>query len=212
MWLWPWRINKLEEKHRGYDLPYAADPSYQIAFMGIGLVALAASLWFYWSEGAPVILTLTVLFSGVLLTYAAQLLARLHIVPEGIAITLFGITLRRVPAEQIRTIVALRKYENKANPQDVMAICSNTVEELTVLGNRNMPKLLQREADRWYGQTAASYLYRRANTFRGEMNLYKHILWLDWSVECLGILREMYPNALWLDGTEKKIYDAQLKQ
>lgn len=212
MWLWLWRINKVEEKPRGYDLPFSADPGTQIGFVVIGLAALAGSLWFARSEGQPFLLVITVLFLVIILYYVGQLLARLHIVPEGIAVTFFGLTLRRFPAENIRVIVALRKYETKANPHDVMAVCANTVEELTQLGNRHTPKLLQNEVDRWYGQTASNYLYRRAVSIKGELNLHKHILWLDWSPERLKLLTQMYPNALWLDATEKKRFDAQLEQ
>ena len=202
----------MEETPRGYHLPYAADPSYQIAFLGIGVAALAGSLWFARSEGQAVLLLITALFLAVILTQAVQLLARVHIVPEGISITLFGWTLRRWPAERIRVIGALRKYEGKANAHDVMAVCANTVEELTELGKRNMPRLLQNEADRWYGEAAAKYLYRRAVSFRGELNLHNHIFWMDWSAERLDMLMELYPQAQWLDCTQNKIFDAQRKQ
>ena len=202
----------MEEKRRGYDLPFSADPGTQIAFILIGLIGMAGVVWFAKSEGVSFLLVFTVLFLAIILNYAVQLLARLHIIPEGIAITLFGLTLRCVPAENIRVIVALRKHETKANPHDVMAVCANTVEELTELGNRHMPKLLQNEADRWYGQTASHYLYCRAVSVKGDLNLHKHILWLDWSPERLRLLREMYPEVQWLDGTEKKLFDTRLKQ
>lgn len=201
----------MEEKRRGYDLPFSADPGVQIAFIGIGLIGIGATVWFAKSEGEPLLLMATALFLGIVLSYAAQLMARLHIVPEGVAVTLFGMTLRRLPAEEIRLIAAVRKYNNKANPHDVMALCVNTVEELTELGSKHTPKLLQNSADRWHGETAAKYLWRRAESLKGELNLHRHVLWLDWSPERLKLLREMYPDAAWLDGTQKKLFDAQLE-
>ena len=201
----------MKETPQGYHLPYAAEPGYQIVFLGIGVVAVAASLWFARSEGQALLLLITALFLAVILTQAAQLLARVHIVPEGISITLFDWTLRQWPAERIRVIGALRKYEGKANPHDVMAVCANTVEELTELGKRNMPGLLKNETDRWYGEAAAKYLYRRAVSFRGELNLHNHIFWLDWSPERLNMLLEMYPQAQWLDCTQKELFGEQLK-
>ena len=201
----------MQENQQGYDLPYSADPSVQIAWICIGLLALAGSFWLYREEAPMVLVIIAVIFLAIILCYTGQLLARLHIAPEGISITLFGRSLRRWPAETIQTIVALRKYEGKANPHDVMAVCNNTVEELTELGNRRMPKLLKQEADRWCGEAAAKYLYRRAMSFQGELNLHKHILWMDWSPERLAMLREMYPRARWLDCTQKKLFEAQLK-
>lgn len=200
------------EKKRGYDLPYAADPGVQIAFMVIGLIGIGATVWFAKSEGEPLLLVLVALFLTIILYYAGQLAARLHIVPEGIAVTLFGMTLRRLPAEEIRLIAAVGKYNTKANPHDVMAVCVNTVEELAELGNKHTPKLLKNTADRWYGESAAKYLWRRAESIRGELNLHRHILWLDWSPERLKLLLEMYPDAAWLDGTQKKLFDAQLRE
>lgn len=202
----------MEGKRRGYDLPFAADPSVQIVFMVIGLIGVGATVWFAKSEGVPFLLVFVALFLAITLYYAGQLVTRLHIVPEGIAVTLFGVPLRRFPAEEIQVIAALRKYNNKANPHDVMAVCVNTMEELTGLGTKHTPKLLQNGADRWYGETVAKYLWRRAESMKGELNLHRHILWLDWSPERLKLLLEMYPEAQWLDCTQKKLFDAQLKQ
>ena len=200
----------MEETPRGYDLPYSANPGVQIAWISIGLLALAGSFWLYREEDPIILVIIAVIFLPIILCYAGQLLVRLQIFPEGVAVTFFGVTLWRWSAEKIRVIAALRKYENKANPHDVMAVCANTVEELTQLGNRHMPKLLKMEADRWYGEAAAKYLYRRAMSFRGELNLHKHIFWMDWSPERLHMLREMYPHAQWLDCTQKKLFEEQL--
>ncbi len=201
----------MEEPTRGCYLPYAEDRSRPAAWIGISVLAMAGILWLYREETL-----LLVIFGGIFLTTGLtsvmQLLAWVHIFPEGIAITLFGQTLRSWSAERIRTIGALRKYEGKADPHDVLAVCTNTVEELTFLGKKHMPKLLQNGKDLWEGESAAKYLYRRAVSFRGEGNLHKHILWLDWSPERLDILRQMYPEAQWLDCTQKKVFDAQLKQ
>ena len=201
----------MEEK-RGYDLPYAADPSVQIVSMVIGLICIGATVWFAQSEGVQLLLVFVVLFLAIILYYAGQLAARLHIVPEGIAVTLFGMTLRRLPAEEIRLIAAVRKYNTKANPHDVMAVCINTLEELTEFGKKHTPKLLQNGADLWLGETAAKYLWRRAESMKGDLNLHRHILWLDWSPERLKLLLEMYPQAQWLDCTQKKLFDAQLRE
>lgn len=202
----------MKENRLSCDLPLVVDPSVQITFIAIGLLGSVGVMWFARSEGVPFLLVFGLLFLAIALYYAGQLAARLHIALEGITVTLFGMTLRRVPAGAIRNIVAVRKYNNKGNHHDVMALCANSLEELAELGNRHTPKLLKSSMDRWYGETAAKYLWRRAESFRGEFNLHSNIFWLDWSPERLKLLLEMYPHAQWLDGTEKKLFDAQLTQ
>lgn len=202
----------MEDNRRGYDLPFSAEPGVQITFIAIGLLGIGGTVWFAKSEGVPFLLAFAVLFLAIVLYYAGQLASRLHIVPEGVAITLFGRTLRRFPAEKVRVIAAVRKYNNKGTHHDVIALCAYTLEELTELGKKHTPKLLQNGADLWHGETAAKYLWRRAESMKGELNLHKHILWLDWSPERLRLLREMYPQAQWLDCTQKKLFDAQLRE
>ena len=72
--------------------------------------------------------------------------------------------------------------------------------------------LCRKGADLWLGETAAKYLWRRAESMKGDLNLHRHILWLDWSPERLKLLLEMYPQAQWLDCTQKKLFDAQLRE
>ena len=114
--------------------------------------------------------------------------------------------------EQIHLLAGVRGCYNKADHQDVIAVCTDSLEELTALGRQHTPKLLQNGEDRWHGETAAKYLYRRATSLRGNLNLHKRILWLDWSSERLNLLREMYPQAQWLDCTEKKLFETQLRE
>lgn len=210
MWRLLWKTSNMGDK-RHYDLPFAENPGEWIAFILIGLLGLTGTVWFAWREGVPFLSVFAILFLAIILDCIGQLLARLHIGPEGIVITLFGKPLRRCPADEIRAIAAVRKYNSKANPHDVIAVCTNTVEELTELGKKHMPKLLQNEKEHWDGESAAKYLYRRAVSVGGELNLHKQILWMDWSSERLEILRKMYPNTQWLDGTQKKLFDAQLQ-
>ena len=197
------------------DMPLAAEKGKRIGYLLLSIVGTAATAWYAVSEMGRssygwVLLVMPMVMLALTVFYLGGLLARLHIAPEGIAITLFGLTLRRLPAERIHLLAGVRGYHNKADHQDVIAVCADSLEELTVLERQHTPKLLQNGVDRWYGETAAKYLYRRATAVRGSLNLNKRILWLDWSAERLNLLREMYPQAQWLDGTEKKLFDAQL--
>ena len=146
-----------------------------------------------------------VLFSSNVL----ELFGVLHIVPEGIAITLFGKTVRCVPAEEIRFLTAIPG--NAANDRvNRIAVCDKTLEELTELGYKTTPRSMRIKNPRWAGEFAESYLYHRSMTVPGEMNFMRSILWLDWDPERLMLLRQMYPDAQWLDCTRDKRFEKQL--
>ena len=208
----------MTKKARGYDLPYAVDTGVRIGtivVMTICTVSCAAMfVWMIWPGTlldwavalSPIFLMLVLFASNVL-----ELFAVLHIVPEGIAITLFGKTVRRVPAEQIRflTVIPGNAASDRVNR---IAVCDKTLEELTELGYKTTPRSMRISKPRWPGEFAESYLYHRSMTVPGEMNFMKRILWLDWDPERLHILRQMYPNARWLDCTRDQRFEKQLLQ
>lgn len=130
--------------------------------------------------------------------------SKLRIVPEGIAITLFGKEIRRVPAEQIRLLAGFRENTRKAAPM-YLAVCSKTLEEFQEWG-----QCCQYD-EPWEGERVIKYISRIPSVLL-TFHLHKEILLLDWSPERLSILRQMYPEAQWLDCTQKKVFDAQLKQ
>ena len=207
----------MSEVGQGYSLPYAVDRGVRIGtiiVMSICVVSCAAMfiwmirpvIWYDWLICFLPVLLMLVLFSSNVL----ELFAVLHIVPEGIAVTLFGKTMRQFPAEEIRFLTAIPG--NAASDRiNRIAVCSQTLEELTELGYKTTPKAMRIAKPRWPGEFAESYLYHRSMTVPGEMNFMRSILWLDWDPERLQILRQMYPEAQWLDCTQKKIFDVQLK-
>ena len=202
---------------RGYSLPYAVDRGVRIGTIIVMSICTVASgllfvwmirpqIWYDWLICFLPVLLMLVLFSSNVL----ELFAVLHIVPEGIAITLFGKTLRRFPAEQIRFLTAIPG--NAANDRvNRIAVCDKTLEELTQLGYKTTPRFMRIAKPRWPGEFAESYLYHRSMTVPGEMNFMRKILWLDWTPERLQLLRQMYPDAQWLDCTQKQIFETQLR-
>lgn len=206
----------MSDMGRGYSLPYAVDRGVRtgtILVMSVCTVAcgllfvwmIRPRIWYDWLICFLPVLLMLVLFSSNVL----ELFAVLHIVPEGIVITLFGKTLRRVPAGEIRFLTAIPG--NAANDRvNRIAVCDKTLEELTELGYKTTPRSMRIKNPRWPGEFAESYLYHRSMTVPGEMNFMRSILWLDWDLERLKILRQMYPNAQWLDCTQKQIFEAQL--
>ncbi|MBR5125514.1 MAG: hypothetical protein IKU68_02140 [Oscillospiraceae bacterium] len=204
------------EQGRGYSLSYAVDKGVRIGTVIVtAICAVLSSVlfagmllpgsWIDWAVALlPILMMLTVLFANLL-----ELFAVLHIVPEGIAITVFGRTLRKFPAEKIRFLTAVPG--NAASDRiNRIAVCDKTLEELTELGHQSTPKIMRIKNPRWPGEFAGSYLYHRSMTVPGEMNFMRPILWLDWDPERLRILRRMYPNARWLDCTRDQRFEKQL--
>ena len=206
----------MSETGRGYSLPYAVDRGVRIGTILVMSVCTVAcgllfvwmirpGIWYDWLICFLPVLLMLVLFSSNVL----ELFAVLHIVPEGIAITLFGKTVRQLPAEQIRFLTAVPG--NAASDRvNRIAVCDKTLEELTCLGYKATPRSMRIAKPRWPGEFAESYLYHRSMTVPGEMNFMRSILWLDWDPERLMLLRQMYPDAMWLDCTRDKIFEKQL--
>jgi hypothetical protein len=206
----------MSETGRGYSLPYAVDKGVRIGtilVMSVCTIAAGAlfawmiwpKIWYDWLICFLPVLLMLILFSSNVL----ELFAVLHIVPEGIAITLFGKTVRQFPAEEIRFLTAVPG--NAASDRvNRIAVCDKTLEELTELGYKTTPKSMRIKNPRWPGEFAESYLYHRSMTVPGEMNFMRSILWLDWDPERLMLLRQMYPDAMWLDCTRDRIFEKQL--
>lgn len=207
----------MEKSGRGYSLRYAVDVRNRIAQIAVAAACFAGltvmeviessqgnfSIWKFMS------LPLAMLIVWILYT-VMELLAQLHIVPEGITVTLFGKTLRRFPADQIRFISGVRLCY-RAYHKDLIAVCMYLPDELSELWKKRTPKMFQNSRELYPGENAGKYLYRKGYSLSGEMNCQKRILWLDWSPERLEILRQMYPDAQWMDTTQKKIFEQQLK-
>lgn len=135
----------------------------------------------------------TVLMSPLSLADLAIGFMKLHLVPQGIALTLFGITVRRVPVEKIRIISAV-KYSEKLGAVEQIAVCMMTLEEINCATAEDL----------------YNYLRISAGSLRVSLNLNRYILWLEWSPERLKLLRKMYPHVPWIDGSPDRRFDNQL--
>jgi hypothetical protein len=139
----------MSETGRGYSLPYAVDKGVRIGtilVMSVCTIAAGAlfawmiwpKIWYDWLICFLPVLLMLILFSSNVL----ELFAVLHIVPEGIAITLFGKTVRQFPAEEIRFLTAVPG--NAASDRvNRIAVCDKTLEELTELGYKTTPKSMR---------------------------------------------------------------------
>ena len=138
-----------------------------------------------------------------------QYFAMLHFVPEGIAITLGKRTVRQTAANRIVLLAGVR-YRHKSQTIDYIAVCGMTAGEMAELQALKTPKMLQnsRTKANWLEEMAGKYLLRESGKLFGRSA--GSILWIEWTVERYRMLRELYPEAQWLDTTEKKLFDSQL--
>ena len=136
---------------------------------------------------------------------------RLHLVSEGIAITLFGKTLRQFPRERIRFLGGVC-YRRKSREYKWICVCDRSMEELAEEQERKTAKLLQNSRTRpgWIEEMAGKYLYRYADSLRRQFGFPRRdILLIEWSPERLDKLMQMYPQAPWTDLTDQKTLDAE---
>lgn len=137
---------------------------------------------------------------------------RLHLVPEGAAVSLFGRTLARYPVEGLTVI---RWDVDWMNAPRLNKLCLSTlsVEELAVLRERKLRSsvfyrdgvdYMKRRSD-WQEAFAIEQLKKM--TWLGEFfPLRRSVLWLEDSPETAAILKLAYPGARWHDlrrGPEK---------
>lgn len=217
MWPWPWKGNNMEKSGRGYSLRYAVDVRKRIeqivlvvvSFLGLVVMGVVeyfkgeTTLWM-WMSPALIIMLIGILYM------VAELFTELHIIPEGIAITLFGKTLRRFSADRIRFIGAT-EGAYLARRIDSIDVCDYTLQELNEMGRRYFLKKYRQKED-WPGYFARHYLLMDHVQFLTELGMHRKIWRIDWSPERLEILRQMYPDAMWLDCTRDRIFEKQLNQ
>ena len=129
-----------------------------------------------------------VLMVPYVLTELGRSFAKLHIVPEGIAATLFGKTLRQIPRYEIRSFAGIR-HKRKSIVRQWIAVSDAPVAELS-----------QRRLNRWAGS-----LLREIGLSKSGMYL------IEWSPERLELLLDMYPGTPWTDLTENGELDAEHK-
>ena len=158
-----------------------------------------------------------VLFALPFLTMLCQYFTMLRFTPEGISLVLFGCAFRRFPAERIRLLAGIiytKGYRTAHHVYHRIAVCDCTLGELADIGEKKTPKMLRnlRTMKGWTEDMAGKYLRKRGRSDFRDLDRSCKILWLEWDKERLAMLQQMYPEAQWIDLTEKKIFEEQLKQ
>jgi len=150
-------------------------------------------------------LSIILIPGGFVVAYLCMLggwFVKLRFAPEGIAVTLFGITLKRHSAAQIRLITAVRYHD-----LDRIALCNYSLEELTTRAYYAKPALMRDSREYRTGEWAYEYLLHKHPGQRDRL-----IYWIWWDPERLQVLRSLYPKAQWIDMTRDKIFDKQLDE
>ena len=199
----------MERMQQSYILPFSVKKGRFLLYSTL-VTVLTAALWLqgnyetreipFHDTGISVILFAAWLLMMAVITFRCA--TKLHILPEGIAVTLFGRTLRRIPAEQINLLAGFRENTYKVSPMFI-AVCIDSLEEFQNWGT------CCSYAEPWEGERVQKYIGRISSIVRS-LNLHSKVLLLDWAPERLEILRQMYPDVMWLDCTEKKLFDTQL--
>lgn len=136
---------------------------------------------------------------------------RLHLVPEGAAVSLFGRTMARYPAESLNFI---RWYADQSNGlrQQLLCLSKLTVEELAELRERKLRSngyyasgVDHRKRHAGWQNTFALEQIRRMNRLGGLLPIRKQVLWLQDDPEVRELLKLAFPDAQWADFRRKDI-------
>lgn len=218
--MWPplWRTSKLpemeNETRRGYDLPLTTQWwQFWTVLIAVSLMVFNMERGFRGDDSEfPRIMRC---FYPLLLFMVGQefvgFFGKLHFVPEGIAITLFGRTLRQYPRERVLQLAGFASRKKRAVSKWI-AVSSLSLDELAELMHRRMPRLLRdsRTLPGWRENMARNYLCRYAESLVRQMGFpRKDLLLIEWSPERLELLLDMYPGTPWTDLTEGSVLDAQ---
>lgn len=204
------------EEREPMILPFAADradANMQCGvYAGVFGVITVFLLWLMNYKGysaermAPIIVFYSAVVLATWLPMVLRCVMKLHLEPEGVRITAFGLTLRRYPLGKIRFVTAMAcSGKNRTADRSQILLSAYTFEELAKKGgwkpgDRNPPEECARQ---WLNRYATAYYVR-------ELNLTARILWLDWSPDRLRLIRWMYPDAKWADFTQNHVFDKQM--
>lgn len=131
-----------------------------------------------------------------------QSFSRIHLVPEGIAVTLAGRTLRRLPVENIRYFFGVEWYYKERFRQ--LGVSTLSPEEITALREARLKKSVftrdevkfRRRRPDWQREFRQEYLLRLARrSWLPRRNA--NILWLGLEPDTVALLRDMYPQVPW---------------
>ena len=215
MWPWPWRISKnMNETRRGYDLPLVTHQGRFWIILVVMCLLVFNLEWGFRRGGSEAAWIMRLIYPLLALAVGLEFVSdfsKLHLVHEGIAVTLFGKTLRQIPRQDLRFFGGFIGTKHSRFSKN-LAVCTHSMEALAEEQQRKTPQMLRNARTRsdWAEDMAGKCLIRYSTSIRSQFGFpRKDILLVEWSPERLELLMEMYPGVPWCDLSDKKKLDAE---
>ena len=203
-----------EETRRGYDLSLVTHRGRFWVILVVICLLVFNLEWGFRRDGSEAAWIMRLMYPllavAVVLEFVSDF-SRLHLVPEGIAVTLFGKTLRQIPVQDLRFFGGFNGAKHSRFSKN-LAVCTRSMEELAEEQERKTPKMLRnaRTCPGWAKDQVGQLLLRYSTSIRSQFGFFrKDILLIEWSPERLELLLDMYPGVPWTDLTEDKQLDAE---
>ena len=202
------------EYRRGYDLPLVTHKGRFWVILVVMCLLVFNLEWGFRGDGSEAAWIMRLIYPLLALAVVLEFVSdfsKLHLVHEGIAVTLFGKTLRQYPRERIRFLGGI-SCAKKSRTNKWICVCSRSLEEMAAEQNRRTAKMF-RDAPTlpgWTENMARKFLWSYAESLNRALGFpRKDILLIEWSPERLELLLQMYPGVPWCDLSDKKKLDAE---
>ena len=205
-----------EETRRGYDLSLVTQKGRFWVILVVICLLVFNLEWGFRRDGFEAAWIMRLMYPLLALAVVLEFVSdfsRLHLVSEGIAVTLFGKTLRQIPVQAIRFFGGFIGTKHSRFSKN-LAVCTHSMEELAEEQERKTPQMLRNARTRpgWAEDLAGQLLLRYSTSIRSQFGFYRRdILLIEWSPERLRMIQDMYPGVPWTDLTDKKVLDAERK-
>ena len=202
------------EARRGYDLPLVAHKGRFWVKLVVMCLLVFNLEWGFRRNGSEAAWMMRLIYPLLALAVALEFVSdfsKLHLVHEGIAVTLFGKTLRQIPRQDLRFFGGFIGTKHSRFSKN-LAVCTHSMEELAEEQERKTPQMLRNASTRpgWAEDLAGQLLLRYSTSIRSQFGFFrKDILLIEWSPERLELLMQMYPGVPWCDLSDKKKLDAE---
>ena len=198
-----------EETRRGYDLSLVTHRGRFWVILVVICLLVFNLEWGFRRDGFEAAWIMRLMYPLLALAVVLEFVSdfsRLHLVSEGIAVTLFGKTLRQIPAQDLRFFGGFIGAKHSRFSKN-LAVCTRSMGELAEEQERKTPKMLR---PGWTEDQVGQLLLRYSTSIRSQFGFFRRdILLIEWSPERLELLLQMYPGVPWVDLTEKKKLDAE---
>lgn len=202
------------ELRRGYDLPLVTHKGRFWIILVVMCLLVFNQEWGFRKGGSEAAWIMRLIYPLLALAVVLEFVSdfsRLHLVHEGIAVTLFGKTLRQIPRQDLRFFGGFIGTKHSRFSEN-LAVCTLSMEELAEEQERKTPQMLRNACTRpgWAEDLAGQLLLRYSTSIRSQFGFFRRdILLIEWSPERLELLMQMYPGVPWCDLSDKKKLDAE---